>query len=64
MTPPRPVGKRAGKTLVRADVFKLRQEVGRLAGDVKTLGRLYEDLALLVEPLLAASAASQKPQAG
>jgi len=42
-------GKRPNTRQLRDESFRLTLEVGRLAGEVATLGQLYEDLALLVE---------------
>jgi len=52
LKPGRLTGKRPNTRQLRDESWRLTQEVGRLAGEVKTLAQLYEDLALLVEARL------------
>jgi len=41
-----------GTRQIQDDVFRLRQEVGRLTGQVASLVTMYEDMAFLVETLM------------
>ncbi len=52
-------GKRPNTRQLRDESWRLTQEVGRLAGEVKTLAQLYEDLALLVETYIKPTEATE-----